>query len=75
MSNLLQNRHPKSQTVEAVVRQAIASGQLSAEAERFIHRRTHQGRFTSQEQRCLEILQDAIAQGCVRSAASTQAIN
>lgn len=58
---------PSSQiSIEAIVRNALTLGELSPGAEAFIHQACTAGRVTAKEQRALEILQDAIANNCIR---------
>lgn len=57
-------------SIEAIVRNALALGELSPGAEAAINRVCAQGRLSAKDQRVLEILADAIANNCVRRVGS-----
>lgn len=65
MLNLM-NTTSSQTSIEAVVRNAITLGELSPGAEAFISQACAEKRITAQEKQALEILQDAIANNCIK---------
>ncbi|NEP15416.1 MAG: hypothetical protein F6J97_00755 [Leptolyngbya sp. SIO4C1] len=55
-----------SNSLESLVRTALSHGELSPGAAAEINRYRTGGRLSAEEQRYLAILEDAIADGCIR---------
>jgi hypothetical protein len=53
-------------SIETIVRQALALGELSPGAEAAIDQARSQGALTAKDRRVLEILTDAIANNCIQ---------
>ncbi|MBD0336705.1 MAG: hypothetical protein ICV62_14550 [Cyanobacteria bacterium Co-bin13] len=62
----LKNMPATPVSIEAIVRNALALGELSPGAEAAIDQARSQGTLTAKDQRVLEILSDAIANNCIK---------
>ncbi|HEY9762573.1 MAG TPA: hypothetical protein V6D07_08615 [Trichocoleus sp.] len=60
------NKTASQVSLESIVRQALAVGELSPEAENSIRQVCASGKLAADDKRILEILEDAIANNCIK---------